>query len=302
MDTNEDNGTATSSEVIGYYSRNWERIANCYAVDEGGLPTDPAWYRRRLYNDFLKRARPSSVRDIGCGGGWTVLDALDVGVDARGIEPVAELKDHGSRLLQTHGHDPGRITREDLAVLLTLPAESVDCIALLSVLPHVPRGRFDDVHRAIARVLRPGGRAIAAYRNELFDLYTFNSFTVERYHQTLWACEPCEPLRTDEWVTILKGLVSNPDVPGPYFTSAKDKSFGQLDRTKANPLVMPAYLAKLGLRVERTRYYHFHCVPPLMANAVEEYRAINHQLELTMSDDWRGNFMAAMFLTEVVRI
>lgn len=294
--------TGTSEDVLAYYARNWEKIANCYAVDQGGLPIDPAWYRRRLYQEFLDRHKPASVLDIGCGGGWTVLDALDSGADARGMEPVAELKEFGCKLLQQHGHDPRRIKQDDLASIATLPERSEDCIALLSVLPHVPRERWDDVHRNVGRLLRPGGRFIAAYRNELFDFYTFNSFTIEFYDKALWNCQPCASLPSDDRVNLLKGLVTHPDMPGPYFTAAQDKSFGRLDRMKSNPLAMPAYLAQFGLRAERTRYYHFHCVPPLIAHAVARYREVNHEMELALSEDWRGNFMAAIFMVEAVRI
>lgn len=299
------NDTKTSKlstpDVVDYYARNWDKIANCYALDDQGLPVDPAWYRRRLYKDFLARSRPMSVLDIGCGGGWTVLDACEQGLDPRGIEPVAQLQAYGRSLLERHGHDPQRIQQGDLSVLATLKPASLDCVALLSVLPHVPRDLWDEVHRDIARVLRPGGRLIAAYRNELFDLYTFNSFTMEFYDRSLWGNKICLPLRVEAHLAALKGLITHSDVPGPYFTTAHDKSFGQLDRMKSNPLVMPSYLSRHGLVLERTSFYHFHCVPPLMATAIPEYRRINHEMELTMATDWRGNFMAAMFLVEAVK-
>jgi SAM-dependent methyltransferase len=293
--------TGTSVEVLDYYSRNWERIANCYALDAEGLPVDPAWYRRRLYQQYLARTRPGSVLDVGCGGGWTVLDALELGIDARGIEPVAELKAFGCDLLRGSGHDPGRITQADLSMCAELPPESLDCVALLSVLPHVPRDRWDDVHRDFARALRPGGRFIAAYRNQLFDFFTFNSFTMELFDATLWDTPECAALHSEETLERLKGLVAHPDVPGPYFTVAQDKSFGKLDRMKSNPLLMPAYLAKFGLDVERIQHYHYHCVPPILSGEIENYRRINHALELGQSDDWRGNFMAAIFMVEAVR-
>ena len=80
--------TATSKDVLNYYERNRGKIANCYDLDHKGLPVDPAWYRRRLYNLFLKEYKPKSVLDIGCGGGWTVLDALKKGISAIGVEPI----------------------------------------------------------------------------------------------------------------------------------------------------------------------------------------------------------------------
>lgn len=301
MSSHAEIGTGTSEEVLQYYSRNWDKIANCYDLDGDGFPIDPAWYRRRLYKDFLLHNKPESVLDVGCGGGWTVLDALEMGINAKGIEPVAELKNHGCNLLQENGHDPGRITQDDLAILAKLPSNSLDCIALLSVLPHVPKGRWDEVHRNIARVLRPGGRLVAAYRNELFDLYTFNSFTLEFYDKALWGCQPCSTLANGH-LGKLKSLITNPDMPGPYFTAAKDKSFGNIERVKSNPLTMPSFFHQYGLRLEKTRYYHFHCVPPLLQNDVENYRDINHQLELTMSDDWRGNLMAAIFMIEAIKM
>ena len=74
------NKTGTSKEVLNYYSNNWNEIANCYDLDDNGFPLDPAWYRRRLYNLFLEKYNPKSVLDIGCGGGWTVLDSLKLGI------------------------------------------------------------------------------------------------------------------------------------------------------------------------------------------------------------------------------
>lgn len=294
--------TGTSEEVLDYYARNWDKIANCYQMDEQGLPADPAWYRRRLYQQYLDSAKPKSVLDIGCGGGWTVMDALERGINARGIEPVAELKKFGCSLLSDNGYDAAMITQNDLACLSELPSESEDCIALLSVLPHVPVEQWDGVHKDIARVLKPGGRLIAAYRNELFDLFTFNSITMEFYDKSLWNNAACNSLRNNDAVEILKGLVTNPDVPGQYFSAAKDKSFGKLERMKSNPMTMASYLKPFGLNVDRTRFFHFHCVPPILADKVDEYRKINHELELTMSDDWRAHFMAAIFMVEVVKV
>lgn len=301
MNSSSKSKTGTSKEVLDYYSRNWDKIANCYAIDEDGFPRDPAWYRRQLYQQFLERAKPRSILDIGCGGGWTVLDAIERGLMARGIEPVQELKEFGCRLLQQHGYDPNLITQDDLSSIAALPASSEDCISLLSVLPHVPRDCWDQVHKDIARTLKPGGRLVAAYRNELFDLFTFNSITVEFFDRSLWDDEVFHTLRHDRTLEMLKGLITNPDLPGPYFSAAADKSFGKLDRIKSNPMTMSSYLEQYGLKVERTRFFHFHCVPPILADKTKDFRKINHQMEITMTDNWRANFMAAIFMVEVVK-
>ena len=301
MANNKERNTGTSEDVLSYYARNWEKIARCYDIDTSGLPVDPAWYRRRLYHDFIKRANPTSVLDIGCGGGWTVLDALQSGVNARGIEPVAELKNFGSELLVKNGYPGDRIVQDDLAILSALPDRSEDCIALLSVLPHVPPQNWDSVHTDIARVLKTGGKFFAAYRNTLFDLYTFNSLTLEFYDRTLWATEAAKDLHNDDALSSLKGLITNPDLPGPYHTMAADKSFGALQRPKSNPLTIEAYLSTYDLQLDRIRFYHYHCAPPLMMQKLPGYKQINHGMELQLSDDWRGHFMCAMFVVEVTK-
>lgn len=288
--------TGTSNEVLEYYSKNWDKIANCYALDEEGYPVDPAWYRRRLYQQFLEENKPTSLLDIGCGGGWTVLDALQLGINARGIEPVKELKEFGCDLIEKNGFDRSCIQQDDLAVLTNLPDASEDCIALLSVIPHVPRENWNQVHNDIVRVLKPGGKLIVAYRNELFDLFTFNSITVEFYDRSLWDSNEFDLLHNMESIDLFKSLMTNPDLPGQYFTAAKDKSFGKLDRKKSNPFTIEAFLADYGLTWRRSQFYNFHGVPPLMQDKVKGIKKINHEAGINLANDWRGNFMCPMFL------
>lgn len=301
MSSSKGKNTGTSVDVLSYYSRNWEKIAGCYDLDSAGLPVDPAFYRRRLYRDFLERVKPGSVLDIGCGGGWTVLDALELKVNARGIEPVAELQKYGKELLARNGHLQERISKEDLSILREMPNGKEECIALLSVLPHVPHDDWDSVHSNISRTLMPGGKFFAAYRNSLFDLYTFNSLTLEFYDRGLWSTDASKDLHTDKILTHLKGLITNPDLPGQYHTMAVDKSFGELQRVKSNPLTIGAYLSRFGMRLDKIRFYHYHCAPPLMMHEIPNYKKINDQMEKQLSDDWRGHFMCAMFVVEVTK-
>jgi SAM-dependent methyltransferase len=301
MNNTENQNTGTSGEVLSYYARNWEKIAKCYELDSSGLPVDPAWYRRRLYNNFLRSAKPRSVLDIGCGGGWTVLDALKSGVNARGIEPVAELQRFGVELLAQNGYPRSSITQENLSSLRDMPDGLEECVALLSVLPHVPDKDWDHVHANISRVLKPGGKLFAAYRNTLFDLYTFNSLTLQFYDKVLWDAEHMQDFESEDALVNLKELIKNPDLPGPYHTMAVDKSFGELRRVKSNPLTIGKYLAPFGLTLDRVHFYHYHCAPPLIMQKLTRHKQINHVMELKLSDDWRGHFMCAMFLVEVTK-
>jgi SAM-dependent methyltransferase len=293
--------TGTSQETLNYYSKNWDKIANCYDLDDDGFPVDPAWYRKNIYKDILESSKPKSLLDVGCGGGWNVLDALELGIDARGIEPVLELKEHGCDLLSKHQHDSGRITQDDLSMLYELESNSLDCISFLSVLPHVPKSEWDKIHENIGRILKPGGKLISVYRNKLFDLFTFNSITMEFYDKNLWDLEVFDELGSER-VSQLKTLIANPDLPTPYHTNAVDKSFGELARVKSNPLTIDKYLSAFQMNVENISYYNYHCMPPLMIDDTKQFKKINHEMEATMSNNWRGNFMAAMFVVEATKL
>ena len=291
------NRTGTSKKVLEYYSNNWSAIANCYDIDDNGLPIDPAWYRRRLYNLFLKKYKPKSILDIGCGGGWTVLDSLKLGINTIGVEPVLELKKFAENLLSKEGYKGKNILLEDLIYIESLEDNSQDCISLLSVIPHVPINNLDKIHKELYRVLKPGGKLVVAYRNELFDFFTFNSITLDFYKDRIWESEEFNKISNDPNVLkALKSLINNPDIPGKFHTNVEDKSFGKLDRFKTNPLTVDSFLSSYGFKWLESNFYHFHAVPPLISDKVKDLKKINHFLELNFSSDWRANFMCPMYL------
>lgn len=287
--------TATSIEVLQYYERNWEQIVRCYDIGPDGLPVDPAFHRRRIYVRFLAETGADDILDVGCGGGRTVLDALQMGRRVKGIEPVAPLVDSARSLLAHHGFDPSLIYHGDMAEVQEWAPRQFGMVAALSILPHVDRDRWDVTHDYLVKLVADGGYFVASYRNDLFDLYTFNSFTVDFFMNSLWSCVPCRRMGREHLLAGLKGLLTNPDVPGPYYTAAEDKSFGRLTRVGSNPLEIPTYISRFGLTLVKTFFYNFHCVPPLLKDATPDFRAISHEMDMEMSEDWRGHFMASTF-------
>ena len=289
--------TGTSKDVLTYYHNNWDKIANCYNLDKDNIPIDPAWYRRRLYNNFLDKYKPKALLDIGCGGGWTVLDALKKRINAIGVEPVNPLQKFASNLLNKEGFEGERILLDDLLYIESLKSNSQECIALLSVIPHVPADKLDHVHFELSRVLKPGGKLVVAYRNELFDFFTFNSITLNLYKNTIWNNKELSSISNNSQVLeALKNLVTNPNIPGEFHTNSGDKSFGKLKRFKTNPLTIKNFLAKYNFNWLESNFYHFHCVPPLISDKVKDLKKINHKMELNHSNNWRAQFMCPMYL------
>ncbi|MCZ6775499.1 MAG: class I SAM-dependent methyltransferase, partial [Ignavibacteria bacterium] len=129
--------TGTSQEVLEYYKRNWKEIVSCYDIGEDGLPRDPAFYRRRVYLNILQESKADNILDVGCGGGRTVLDALQMGRQAQGIEPIEPLAKEAKTLLAEFGQDPDLIKKADMAELQYWNRRTFGTVAVLSVLPHV---------------------------------------------------------------------------------------------------------------------------------------------------------------------
>ena len=288
--------TGTSQEVLEYYQRNWKEILRCYEVGEDDLPRDAAFYRRQIYLKILYETNADNILDIGCGGGRTVLDALEMGRKVQGIEPIEPLVKEAKTLLAESGQNPGLIRQADMAEVQNWKPHTFGTVAMLSVLPHVDPNKWDFTHQYVRSLLVKGGYFIASYRNDLFDLFTFNSFTIDFILNTLWNCRTLQRFHAKESVEGLKKLIKNPDIPGPFYTDAKDKSFGKLTRVNSNPLGMPSYLYRFGLRVLKTYFYNYHCAPPLLRENIDDYRILSHRMDMEMSEDWRGHFMASTFV------
>jgi SAM-dependent methyltransferase len=288
-------------QVREYYSRNWTKIVQCYDLDEHGLPTDSAWYRRQIYIKYLENFKPRDSLDVGCGGGQTVIDALERGILARGVEPIKEMVHHGRQLLARNGFEGDAIQEGDASVLHDWPDSSVDSIAFLSVLPHIPRSEWDDIHREIHRVLRPSGTAIIAYRNQLFDLYTINRYTFEFFMEEFFSSgEFDEPTRQDI-EPRLRSLIPNYHLPQLEHTNSEDKSFGKLQRARMNPFDVRDYVRSFGFKIEEISVCNFHPQPPLLGPDSLKLRKIKHRLEESWSTNWRGYFMSSMFVASYTK-
>lgn len=288
--------TGTSKTVLDYYERNWSEIVACYELGDDGLPRDPAFYRRQIYIRILEETKADNILDIGCGGGRTVLDALELGRKVQGIEPIEPLVRAAKALLAESGQDSALIKQMDMAELGHWKPFTWGTVTMLSILPHVSQDKWEVTHEYLTRLVGKGGYFIASYRNDLFDLFTFNSFTIDFIVNILWNCPSLQGFHSSESVEEFKKLIHNPDIPGPFHTDARDKSFGKLTRVNANPLEMPTYLRRFGLRVQKTYFYNYHCAPPLLRKTIHDYRLLSHNMDKEMSEDWRGHFMASTFV------
>jgi SAM-dependent methyltransferase len=101
--------------------------------------------------------RPGTVLDVGCGPGHITGYLRSQGVDARGIDMVAEFIAHARAT-----HPEGRY---ELGSMTSLDVEDGSIAGILSwfSLIHLPPEELDGVLAEFRRVMAPGGRLVVGF-------------------------------------------------------------------------------------------------------------------------------------------
>ena len=97
------------------------------------------------------------ILDYGCGNGWLSVQLAKTGAEVCGIYISGELIRQANELKERHGLSNGISFHEMPAENLTFPDAYFDIIAGSAVLHHT---EVPAALRNIARVLKPGGRAV----------------------------------------------------------------------------------------------------------------------------------------------
>jgi SAM-dependent methyltransferase len=135
-------------------SVNWSEELEILHEDSSRDHFIDVWTRRAILERVGPLPSSPNVLDLGCSSGYLLADLAKFhpGSTVFGVDLV------GAGLLKAHALVPeARLLRAD-ACALPLGEESMDAVVSANLLEHIP----DDVQalREIARVLRPGGRAV----------------------------------------------------------------------------------------------------------------------------------------------
>jgi SAM-dependent methyltransferase len=104
------------------------------------------------------------VLDLGSGQGGLVLELLDRGAEAYGVEPSREYAELARRRLVEAGHDPA-VIQEAAGESIPFEDNFFDYVISLQVLEHVPRP--EAIVSELFRVLKPGGQCHLRFENYL---------------------------------------------------------------------------------------------------------------------------------------
>lgn len=133
----------------GYYEENAAELARDYASAGTGIAS---WFERAF-------PRGCRVLDVGAASGRDLDRLLKGGWDASGVEPCqAFLRE----ALAAYPHLDGRLSRDHLPQLSSIPDDCFEGVLCAAVLMHLPGDQVEEAVLTLRRILRPGGRLLTS--------------------------------------------------------------------------------------------------------------------------------------------
>lgn len=250
----------------------WQQYGSRYAKH-----IDAPYHQHRL--DVIKAVLPDlrgkSVLDFGAGEGALARTALSMGSSrAIAMDFDAGILEYARKSgLQEIVH--GGVN--DLHKI-----EQIDCIISANVMAYFSEEEERTFYKEAARLLAPHGHLIVSHSNELFDLFTLNSYTAA-FHKKHFGCDSDALLKFQH---IPKATTYN---------------------IRENPLTYPDKLRSFGFASDRTEFINFHSVPPLLDTDEHDYiehpngREYRDTLSFAPSEQWKLRFQCSMFVTRAAR-
>lgn len=289
------------------------QVAACYSTWSGryydeyygpGAAYPPV--HRDLLRGLLEEAGARTVLDAGCGPASFLRDVTDMRLELHGFDLTPEMVAEARAVLAPHGVPADHVWRgsvlDDAAFRCpAAPGRRFDAAVCVGVLPHIPEGEDDGVIRRLAGAVRPGGLVVVEARNELFGLFTGNRYSHELMRDTLVRAdalraeaEPEELPGLERALARLEGMYRT-DLPPVRRGHRDEPGYDEVLSRGHNPLLVAEAFHAAGLSAVRTLYYHFHPLPPMLA---QESPSLFRRAALAMErpDDWRGLVMASAFL------
>lgn len=295
--------------VKACYSTWSESYYSDYCTDAAGYPPVHYVILRRV----LAEAGVSTLLDAGCGPASFLRELADSGMDLYGFDLTPEMIAEGKRVFSSLGLAPehlweGSVLDEQAYVPKSGNAPTAgayDGVVCSGVLPHIAAEPDVLVHN-LRNAVRPGGVVAVEARNALFALFTMNRYSMDFFVKDLIRSDVLEQRLAEaqrpqlrEALELLKDRFRM-DLPEVRTGSGDTPGYDEVLSRTHNPFELSALFRRSGFRDVRVLFYHYHCLPPMLAQALGDQFKIE-SLAMEDPEDWRGHFMASAFIVTGVR-
>jgi SAM-dependent methyltransferase len=267
---------------------------------------------RDLLRHLVAAAGARAVLDAGCGSASFLRELAGAGMDLYGFDLTPQMVAEGRRIFSELGLPPERLWEGNVAdpVAFEDPEGRMtgrfDAAVCSGVFPHIPVEEDEVVLRNLLAAVRPGGLVAVEARNALFALFTLNRYSHAFFLDELVRAETLaaratgpERARLDIAMDRLRERFRM-DLPPPRGGTAGEPGYDDVLSRTHNPLTLRALFETVGFRDVRVLFYHYHCLPPMIAVEIPEL-ALRESIAMEDPHDWRGHFMASAFILTGVR-
>jgi ubiquinone/menaquinone biosynthesis C-methylase UbiE len=254
----------------------WDKIAQKYDSElSNGYHAHRLAMIRKLYSGYKFKGR--QCLDFGCGNGVTVLEFLEKGATCYGVDVSKELISLAKRELAKNGYDKNLVKVGGVRLLSKLSPKSLDMITSFNVLAYLTDKEVNLFYKYAYRILKPGGELIITHSNELFDMYSLNSYTVEFFAKHFYSGDK----------KSIKQLVSKHNAPEITTYNVRE-----------NPLNYKFKLKKYGFEEIQQEFYHLHKRAPSL---LKDKNIFPDTLHYSEEDKWKLMFMCSAFGSRSVK-
>lgn len=259
---------------------------------------------REILKQLLREARAQNVLDAGCGPASFLRELTDTGIELYGFDLTPEMVTEARRVLEERGVPAGRVWEGSVLAPESFRHEEVkeafDAAICIGVFPHIPEAADAQVIENLRGAVKTGGLVVIEARNQLFSLFTLNRYSHQFFTDELLQAEKLkekfepEAPRLEEAFKKLEAQFRM-DLPPVRKGREDEPGYDEVLSRTHNPLVLKEEFARAGFRDVRLLFYHYHALPPMLAQDVPELFR-RESLAMEVPEDWRGHFMASAFL------
>ncbi len=261
----------------------WRQRSPIYIRDvEGPYHANRLAMVRALLAGRLNRG--DDCIDFGVGDGIFAEYLLEQGLGVDGIDIDQQMIAAAEHRLRARWPSVS-LEQGGVEALTRRPNGSADHLIALNVLAYMTPSEEEVFYREAGRILKPGGILTVTHSNELFDLFTFNRYTVNFFRNHF---------SFQNSSTDVSSLLASPDRPDR-------KVFG----IRENPLAYRFKLQRFGFREVQQEFAILHTLPPLLTPQTDfddiNARTYPATIGWPEAERWKLMFACSIFGSASVR-
>jgi 2-polyprenyl-3-methyl-5-hydroxy-6-metoxy-1,4-benzoquinol methylase len=235
----------------------------------------------------------SNVFDFGCGTGETIVPLVERGFSVSGCDISQTMVDAAKTIPGV-----GTITKGGVEAVETI--KSINNVIALNVLPYLTEEEEDTFWGSLSNSMSSGSVVIGSHTNMLFDLFTFNRYTMEFYRDHMLQYFPAE--LHDYLMSSLSKLITNPNTPDKnnqtWLGASNNPAASERDKIpkrRVCPFEYPDHVKTYGFKLLALKPVNVFPFPPLVTEKSKNTVLVQQKAQSAMQNKVMAKLLCSQF-------